>query len=120
MGMSWRGPFLRETLFLFPLTTLAISQGVSPVSSPPPITASSVTTGRPSPAFAVSSLNKLRQLSYLLPHLSLGSCGGVGVVVRGAQAKPQRGGSQAGRLRLALLHLTASHTWPSSSGICWV
>ena len=42
---------------------------------------------------AAYSLNKLRQLSYLLPHLPLGSCGGVGVVVRGAsgQATERRG-----------------------------
>lgn len=57
----------------------AISEGDFPVSSSPsladswevspdlpaPTSASSTTTGRPSPELAVYSLNKLRQLSYL-------------------------------------------------------
>lgn len=62
----------------------------------------------PSP---VSSLNKLGQLSYLLPHLPLGSCGGAGGSGEGELwANHRQEGLRQG---------PHSETKPSSASLAW-
>lgn len=101
MGPSWSGHFQRRPFSCF----------LIPLISPPSMSASSVTTGRPSPALTASPLNKRGQLSYLPPHFS-GFLWWCGVQwLGGAQAKPQRGGTWAGSLSLSFLSLTINpHT----------
>lgn len=103
----------------FPVSLFAAAAGFCigvPLTYCFPLSASSATTGRPSPALAASSLNKFRQLSYLLPHLHLGSCGGGGSWLGGAQAKPQGGGTQEGSctVRLAPVYLIGLAQEPPS------
>ena len=106
LGHLWGRPF---SCFLIPHRPLHKD---CPLSCPPSTDAT--TTGRPSPALAASSLNKLGQLSYLPPHLPLGSCGGVGVVVRGGSGWATERRDLGKALHSEAEPLSASWAWHES------
>lgn len=107
----------------FPVSLFAAAAGFCigvPLTYCFPLSASSATTGRPSPALAASSLNKFRQLSYLLPHLHLGSCGGGGSWLGGGSGQATGRGDSGRELHSEtsprLLHwLGARAPLPSST-----